>query len=779
MRKQKKKRKGRSRTARNPLHMERLETRVLLAADFQLMRNPVEPMDVNDDGEVSPLDALMIINEINGRRGGAGPPDAGDPAGGGRRGFVDVNGDRVVSPLDALMVINGINDRTRGRGGGGDGTGQRGGNDPVGDASEPAPIDGVGNNEQHPEWGSADAQLLRLTPVEYADGASSPAGEERASPREISNLVAAQTESETNDRGLTDLVWQWGQFLDHDIDLTGEVEPAESFPIAVPTGDPFFDPLATGEATIDLHRSDYDKDTGDSPDNPRQQLNAITAFIDGSNVYGSDDERALALRTLEGGRLKTSAGDLLPFNEDGLDNAGGPSDSLFLAGDVRANEQAGLAAMHTLWVREHNRIADEVAERHPELDDEAIYQRARSLVIAQMQAITFNEFLPALLGPDAVPEYRGYDPEVNPGISNVFSTAAYRFGHSMLSSELLRLDEDGQVVEAGNLSLRDAFFNPDALIDHGIDSLLRGLASQQAQEIDSQLVDDVRNFLFGPPGAGGSDLASLNIQRGRDHGLADYNDAREAFGLERVESFADITSDPALQSALEEAYGDVDSIDAWVGGLAEDHVAGGSVGELVQAVLVDQFTRLRDGDRFWHQNTFSGRELRQIESTTLADVIMRNTDIAELPDNVFFTAEQQPQGRDGDRGDRGPGRDDRGPRDRGPDSGGPDSGGPDSGGPEEGGPGDARPPLLAAGGAAPLPAPPAPAAGDAPDGERVGGANGEAPRTASPTAVADGGRPRRGGDPPPSGDEGESLTQPLDQTFAVAADRFFGELGAS
>jgi len=619
----------RSYCANKNLRFERLEQRTLLAADLGAMQNPVDPEDVNADGYVSPDDVLMIVNDLN----------AGDRTGRARQGFLDVDGDRFVSPSDALCVINRMNHH------------DAPGGDPAGSSSdggveqtpESRSIDGSGNHLDQPDWGSTGTQLRRVTTVEYGDGIAAAAGDDRLSAREISNLVAGQTESTLNDRGLSDLVWQWGQFIDHDIDLTGPVDPTESLPIEVPTGDPFFDPAGTGEATIAFDRSTYDKETGDAIDNPRQQTNAITAFIDGSNVYGSNEERAAALRTFVGGQLKTSDGDLLPFNEAGFDNAGGPSDTLFLAGDVRANEQVGLTAMHTLWVREHNRIADQIAARNPELSDEAIYQRARTVVIAEMQAITFNEFLPALLGEDAMGAYQGYDPAVNPSISNVFSTAAYRFGHSMLSSELLRLDSAGEVVEAGNLALRDAFFNPAELIDNGIDSILRGLASQQAQEIDTQLVDDVRNFLFGPPGSGGFDLAALNIQRGRDHGLADYNQVREDFGLERVSSFSEITSDPSLQAALETAYGDVDQIDAWVGGLAEDHVEGSSTGELVRTILVDQFTRLRAGDRFWYQNMLSGQQLREVEQTTLADVIRRNTDVENLPRNVFFISEMDPQ----------------------------------------------------------------------------------------------------------------------------------------
>jgi len=504
-------------------------------------------------------------------------------------------------------------------------------------------IDGTGNNVENPDYGSVDEQLLRLTSVEYADGVSEPAGDDRPSAREVSNAVAAQDESVVNDRYLTDWVWVWGQFIDHDIDLTENADPAEAFDIEVPEGDMYFDPDGTGTAVIGLNRSVYDPETGSSVDDPRQQINQITAFLDGSVVYGSDDVRAAELRTFEGGQLATSEGDLLPFNTAGLPNAGGPGNELFLAGDVRANENAALTAMQTLWVREHNRIAAEIAAQDfvgadltdPDVDEQ-IYLRARAIVTAEIQSITYNEFLPALLGEDALLDYAGYDPTVDPGISNIFSTASYRLGHSLLSSGLLRLDADGNVIDAGNLSLQEAFFAPDELIDNGIESLLRGLAAQEAQEIDTLVVDDVRNFLFGQPGSGGFDLVSLNIQRGRDHGLPDYNQARIDLGLDPAASFADITSDPELAAKLEEVYGDVDNVDVWVGGLAEDHLPGSSVGELIQAVMVDQFERLRDGDRLWYQNVFSGDELIELENTTLADIIERNTDINGLQENVFY-----------------------------------------------------------------------------------------------------------------------------------------------
>lgn len=494
-------------------------------------------------------------------------------------------------------------------------------------------FDGTGNHQPANDFGVAGAAFLRLAANEYADGASAPAGGNRLSARAISSGIAAQSVSELNARGLSDFVWIWGQFLDHDLDLTGSATPAEPLAVQIPTGDPFFDPQGTGTATIPLSRSQYVVDA----QGVRQQVNSITAFIDGSMVYGSDAARARALRTLEGGRLKTSAGDLLPFNTDGLANAGGPSSNLFVAGDIRVNENVALMSIQTLFVREHNRLAGEIAAREPGLSDEQIYQRARSQVIAQIQAITYNEFLPALLGPDALRPYQGYNPRVNPGISNEFATAAFRLGHTLLSPELRQLGADGQTIAAGNLALRNAFFNIPSLLATGIDPLLRGAASQRAQELDNQIVDDVRNFLFGPPGAGGFDLASLNIERGREHGLADYNATRVALGLRPVRSFAEITSDVGVQRQLASLYGDVNHIDLWVGGLAEDHVPGGSVGETFTRILADQFERTRDGDRFWYQNVLRGEALAQVDRTTLADVIARNTGVEGLQRNVFFT----------------------------------------------------------------------------------------------------------------------------------------------
>jgi hypothetical protein len=376
-----------------------------------------------------------------------------------------------------------------------------------------------------------------------------------------------------------------------------------------------------------------------STQRPRQQTNELTAFLDGSVVYGSDKDRADALRTFSGGKLKTSKGNMLPFNTDKLPNTNDahivPSEQLYLAGEPRANENIELTAIHALFVREHNLLAAVIAKEYPHFSDEQIFQRARRIVAAELQVITYKEFIPALLGDDALRPYTGYKPDVNPGIANEFSTAAFRIGHTLVNDDVEFFDNEGEEVRE-EVELAEAFFNPATLKEVGPDPILKYLATDNAQEVDLKLVDGLRNFLFGPPGAGGFDLASRNIQRGRDHGLADYNTVRQAYGLPTVTDFDHINKNAGIQKHLHSLYGNVDDIDLWVGGLAEEHVPGSSVGPTFRRIMVNQFERIRDGDRFWYQQTFSGEQLAALESTRLSDVIRRNTDITKIQDNVFF-----------------------------------------------------------------------------------------------------------------------------------------------
>ncbi len=499
--------------------------------------------------------------------------------------------------------------------------------------------DGTGNNTSRRAWGAAGVDYLReASGAHYSDGISAPAGTNRPSARAISNALSAQGDLTQDSRHLSTLVYEFGQFLDHDIGLVKGAY-TEAFDIAVPTGDPYFDPASTGTKKIYLDRSAADPATGVRT--AREQMNTVTAFIDASQVYGSDAVRAAWLRAGTGGRLKsrsTSAGELLPLNDGTLANdnpLGLPAASLIAAGDSRANEQPGLTVLHTVFLREHNFQAARLQRLHSGWDDERLYQEARRIVGAEMQVIVTREFLPALIGRE-LPDYRGYKPNVNPGISNAFAAAAYRFGHSLVGPDIGILDAN--FVEVSNIDLADAFFNPTIIPGvGGVDPIVRYMVTDIMQSSDTRIVDPLRNFLFGPPGAGGFDLAALNIQRGRDHGLADYNTMRADLGLARVTSFAQITSSATLASTLQSLYGTVDNIDAWVGMLAEDHMPNASVGQSHAAAMIRQFTALRDGDRFWYQNgQFSRDDLVMLESTRLSDILARNSGTGFVRNNVFF-----------------------------------------------------------------------------------------------------------------------------------------------
>ncbi len=510
--------------------------------------------------------------------------------------------------------------------------------------------DGSNNNQINVTWGSAGSHFNNFLETAYADKISEPGGKDRPNPRNISNKVFGQSNFIPSNRKLTDFAWSFGQFIDHDITFNNDNHD-EDISINIPACDNAFDPYCKGEAIIPMRRSKSDPNTGTSVANPRKNINDISHFIDGSGVYGSDAITADWLRSKVDGKLKMSKGGFLPFNTiDGeFESETDPNAPFmliegeapvrhFIAGDLRANEQPSLTSLHTLFLREHNRICDELKVIHPEFTDEELYQKARKMVGGTIQAITYNEWLPAL-GINTG-DYVGYDENVNPSIMNVFSAAAFRLGHTLVNDQIIRLDENGDNYTYGTISLKEAFFNPMIVYEEGgVDPIFRGMASQMQQTFDTKVVDALRNFLFGLPGYGGLDLVSININRGRERGLPDYNSIREQFGLPKKNDFSDITVNEKLANSIKDIYNEnINNIDPWVGMLSEDMMPGNAVGELISVILAKQFKNLRDGDRYFYLNDLGlTEEERQIIHTTkFSDVIMRNTEIAVMQDNVFF-----------------------------------------------------------------------------------------------------------------------------------------------
>ncbi|HHS96125.1 MAG TPA: hypothetical protein ENJ45_06000, partial [Phaeodactylibacter sp.] len=270
---------------------------------------------------------------------------------------------------------------------------------------------------------------------------------------------------------------------------------------------------------------------------------------------------------------------------------------------------------------------------HPSWDDNTLYEEARRRVGAHIQAIVYEEWLPAM--GISLPDYAGYDAGINPTISNEFSAAAFRLGHTLLNSHLHTMDNQGNVL--AEIPLRDAFFNPPVLADMGLDPFFIGMAEQIQQEMDAKMVDEVRNFLFGTPGAGGLDLAAINIQRGRERGVPPFNILRADLGLSPYEDLEAFCDNPQIKQILLDYYGNINNIDAWVGLLLEEHMPGMLFGETIMHILMQQFGDLRDGDRYFYENDpyFPNGEIATIKETTFRDIIMRNTGVEIMQENVF------------------------------------------------------------------------------------------------------------------------------------------------
>uniref|UniRef100_A0A452QS78 Lactoperoxidase n=1 Tax=Ursus americanus TaxID=9643 RepID=A0A452QS78_URSAM len=552
--------------------------------------------------------------------------------------------------------------------------------------------DGTCNNLQHPMWGASLTAFERILKPAYENGFNLPrgvglhalsGGYSLPPPRLVSTEMAA-TATVTPDHQYTHMLMQWGQFLDHDLDhtvpalSTSRFSDGQScssvctndppcFPIIIPDTDPrgirapcmFFvrsSPVCGSGMTSLVMNSVY----------AREQINQLTAYIDASNVYGSSERESQILRDYSEprGLLRTgllwvpSGKPLLPFSAgpptECTRSEQGSRSPCFLAGDHRANEQLALTAMHTLWFREHNRVATELSALNPHWDGDTLYHEARKIVGAQLQHITYSHWLPKILGEPGMKmlqNYQGYNPNVNAGIINSFATAAFRFGHTLINPILYRLNDTFGEIPEGHLPLHKAFFSPSRIIEEGgIDPLLRGLFGVAAKlRVPSQLLSlELTEKLFSTAHSVALDLAAINIQRGRDHGIPPYTDFRVFCNLTSVENFEDLQNeikDSEIRQKLKKLYGTPGNIDFWPALMAEDLIPGTRVGPTLMCLFVTQFQRLRDGDRFWYENpgVFTPAQLTQLKQASLARVLCDNGDnIQQVQADVFVKA-QYPQ----------------------------------------------------------------------------------------------------------------------------------------
>lgn len=306
--------------------------------------------------------------------------------------------------------------------------------------------------------------IFRALNPDYSDGINSPRsghfGGELPSARQVSLQI--HRPSYSNDPHFTVMLAVWGQFLDHDISATalskgpngesidccspmGKNHP-ECFSVPLEPGDPYFDKYNV--TCMNFIRS-APAPTGRF--GPREQLNQATSFIDGSAVYGNTEEKQNELRTGKNGMLRMFVTPdnrtLLPISSDPKDGCNQAEmmekgKYCFASGDSRSNENLHLTTMHLIWARHHNYLANNLQKINPEWNDELIFQESRKILGAQMQHITYNEFLPILIGremaetkgllPNISQNYDTYDASVYPSIANSFAGAAFRFAHTLL-----------------------------------------------------------------------------------------------------------------------------------------------------------------------------------------------------------------------------------------------------------------------------------------------------------------------------------------------------------
>ncbi|KAM4766255.1 dual oxidase 2 isoform 1-T1 [Cyanocitta cristata] len=525
--------------------------------------------------------------------------------------------------------------------------------------------DGWYNNLLHHSHGSVGARLLRLLPANYADGVYQALQEPHVpNARQLSNAVARGPSGLPSRRNTTVLAVFFGFHVLLDILETEKPGcPAEFLNIYIPSGDPVFDPAGTGRVVLPFQRVRWAAETGQSPNNPREQTNEVTGWLDGSSIYGSLHSWSDALRSFSGGQLASGPNRSLPRQTDGkvpmwkaLDPStgqGGPQ-GIYDLGSAWGNENPFLQAESIAWFRYHNQLAKALAQKHPAWSDEDLFQHTRKRVIATFQSIVLYEWLPTLLGTQ-VPEYQGYQQHLDPSLSPEFVAAAGQFLATMVPPGVYKRDTKCRFqnvsVSSGSfpaVRLCNSYWSrerPGLQQAEDVDNLLLGMSSQIAEREDNVVVEDLRDYWYGPLKYSRTDYVASWVQRGRDLGLPTYNQVRERFGLKPLQNWSNLAShlEPQVLQNVAALYANnMAGLELLPGGMLE------ADGSLFSTIILDQFVRLRDSDRFWFENTknglFTEEEIREIRNTTFHSVLTAVTyaKSTDLQPHVFVWTEGDP-----------------------------------------------------------------------------------------------------------------------------------------
>ena len=500
-------------------------------------------------------------------------------------------------------------------------------------------LDGTFNDLNDPLMGSLGSRFGRNVPLSYTfreppDAMLDP------SPRLVSRRLLTREEF-LPATTLNLLAGAWIQFEVHDWFSHGKPDQEQPWEIALEDGDDW------PESPMRIPRTFPDPST--DPDQPPTYVTDDTHWWDGSQIYGREPAFADALRSGEHGKLRLDEQGLPPQElEKHIDLTG-----------VAGNFWVGLALLHSLFSREHNAICDELHLRHPELDDQQLYDKARLVNAALMAKIHTVDWTPAVIAhPTTVLALRanwwGLEGE----------RLDKRFGRKT-SNEVIRGIPGSPTDHHGvRYSLTEEFVAvyrmhpliPDdysfrALADDAMlnEFTLEDLGALKVRErLDETPMGDLfysfgtshpgaislhnyPRFLqhFSRPDGTTIDLAATDVLRTRERGVPRYNQFRRLFHLKPVESFEELTGgDRDTADELRDVYADVERVDHMVGMYAEPKPEGFGFSDTAFRVFILMASRRLKSDRFFTRDfrpeVYTQTGIDWVEGNTMRDVLLRH-----------------------------------------------------------------------------------------------------------------------------------------------------------
>eukprot|EP00105_Crassostrea_gigas_P042884 XP_019927032.1 PREDICTED: peroxidase-like protein [Crassostrea gigas] len=464
--------------------------------------------------------------------------------------------------------------------------------------------DGQCNNPINPLLGSSFTPQQRVLPNAYDNRAiDSP----RTRSVDNSPLPSARTVSNRVFQGMTP------------VSARGSMKPTACFiiPVNIENRDHFF-PNSRPACTLFVtpkHRP-FGCQNG-----VREQINERTSFVDGSMIYGSDSTNE---------RLAEHVQNILPPHPQGCPAEIQATRDCFVAGDHRQSETPILTVPHITWLRRHKLIADALRNATAITNDEILFQETKRIVIAELQHVTYNEFLPAVLDNKTTKAFilrsrrsghvDNYNPFINHRTINAFGVAAYRIGHSLVRNTLGLL-EKGRLI---TFPVQKHFEVPDLMYEGGYERMARWMSREPKSLSDRLLVDGIRNRLFENFNFMGPSVETTSLDLGALLGVENT-----VFRPTMLTDSSVVSLEPTSLQLRVEVFRHPDDIDLFAGGMSETPDKGSILGPTFQCLIAYQFSLYKQGDRFWYERkfqenpvaAFTRAELAEIKKTTYSKIL--------------------------------------------------------------------------------------------------------------------------------------------------------------